>query len=75
MTPFLDSGSRPVFGGDVDDDCDLLTASMIALGCTVFSRDEDDECYVDGDEPSCFNCRGRRWVRGGFSCMRELPRG
>jgi hypothetical protein len=56
----------------VDDDCDRLTADVIALGCTAFSRDDDDECYVDGDGPTCFNCRARRWARGGFDCTKGL---
>jgi hypothetical protein len=75
MTPVLDTDSGAVFVGCVDDDESLLAAAAIARSCTAFSRDDDDECYVDGDEPSCFNCRARRWIRDGFSCTRGLLRG
>lgn len=51
---------------------DIVAAAAIALTCNAFTRDDDDECYVDGDAPSCFNCRARRWVRGGFTCTRGL---
>ncbi len=58
--------------GSVDDDADLLVVAAIAERCSAFSRDDDDECYVDSDGPTCFNCRGRRWLPEGFSCMRGL---
>jgi len=75
MTPILDTDSGAVFIGSVEGDESLAEAAEIAQGCAAFSRDDDDECYVDGDEPSCFNCRSRRWIRDGFSCTRRLLRG
>jgi hypothetical protein len=64
--------SGPVFFGCVDEDEDLAAAVSIAAACPGFSRDDDDECYVAGDGPTCFNCRVRRWVRGGFTCTKGL---
>jgi hypothetical protein len=75
MTPVVGAGSGAVFIGSVDSDADLAAAATIALACAGFTRDDDDECYVDGDVPSCFNCRSRRWVTGGFTCMKGLLRG
>ena len=75
MAPVRDTDSGPVFVGRVDEEEDLLAAAAIALLCNAFARDDDDECYVDGDDPSCFNCRARRWVRGGFTCTRGLLSG
>jgi hypothetical protein len=75
MTPVLDSDSGVVFVGSVDEGEDLAAAAAIALRCDAFTRDDDDECYVDGEDPSCFDCRARRWVRSGFTCTRGLLRG
>jgi hypothetical protein len=75
MTPILDSSSGAFFAGSIDDDVDLAAAAAIATSCAGYDRDEDDECYVEGDDPNCFNCRGRRWTPGGFTCMRGLLAG
>jgi hypothetical protein len=72
MTRVIGTGAQAVFVGSVDDTDALLAAASIALACREYVRDDDDECYVEGDAPTCFNCRGRRWVRGGFSCTRGL---
>jgi hypothetical protein len=75
MAPIIDTESGPVFAGSVDEDASLTAAAAIARDCEAFSRDDDDECYVEGDEPTCFNCRARRWTPGGFSCTKGLLRG
>ena len=72
MTPVIATDSGFAFVGCVDVDADVSATAAIARGCPGYSRDDDDECYVDGDEPSCFNCRARRWTRDGFTCMRSL---
>jgi hypothetical protein len=72
MTPIHHTDSGAVFVGSVDEGEDLAAAAAVALRCDSFARDEDDECYVDGDDPTCFDCRARRWVRGGFTCTRGL---
>lgn len=74
MAPLHDTGSGIVFTGSIDDARDLFEASLIAAGCAGFSRDDDDECYVEDDRATCFNCRARRWVPDGFSCMKDLLR-
>jgi len=75
MAPVIDTESGPVFVGSVDEPESLATAEKIARNCAAFSLDDDDECYIESDEPNCFNCRARRWQRSGFSCMKELLRG
>lgn len=62
MAPLVESDIGPVFVGEVDDAADLLAAALMAAPCAAFARDDDDECYVDGPAPTCFNCRGHRWV-------------
>jgi hypothetical protein len=75
MPPIIDTDSGAVFTGSVDDDESVTAAAAIARGCTGFSADDDDECYVDKGGSNCFNCRGRRWVQDGFVCMKDLLRG
>jgi len=75
MSPILDTESGPVFAGSVDEDASLAAAVSVASQCDGFSEDDDDECYVDSGEPSCFNCRGRRWTAVGFTCTKGLLRG
>jgi hypothetical protein len=75
MPPVIDTESGPAFAGDVDDGESLAAAARIARACEAFSLDDDDECYVEGSEPTCFNCRARRWTRDGFSCAKGLLRG
>jgi hypothetical protein len=72
MTPVIDTDSGAVFDGNVDSAADLSATAAIASQCAGYSRDDDDECYVDGDDPTCFNCRARRWMAEGFSCMKGL---
>lgn len=72
VAPIVDTETGSVFVGNLDDDADLAAAAAIAASCAGFSRDDDDECYLEGDGASCFNCRARRWVRGGFTCSRGL---
>lgn len=67
----MDTDSGPVFLGSADDADDIAQAAAIAASCPGFSRDEDDECCFESGR-SCFDCRGRRWVPGGFTCMRGL---
>jgi hypothetical protein len=75
MAPIIDTESGPVFVGNVDEDESLSAAAGIARDCGAFSLDDDDECYVEGNAPNCFNCRARRWAQNGFSCTRGLLRG
>lgn len=75
MARIIDTESGIVFEGSIDDPEDVRAAAAAASRCQAFARDDDDECYADGDGPTCFNCRARRWVRGGFTCMRGLLRG
>lgn len=72
MSRIIETASGPVFVGSLDDDADLMHAASIATRCSGYSRDEDDECYVEGASPTCFNCRGRRWTADGFSCLKGL---
>ena len=70
MAPLRDTDAGPVFVGSVDAEADVAAASTVAAACPSFSADEEDECYIEGDAPNCFNCRGRRWVPDGFTCLR-----
>ncbi|MDY0341287.1 MAG: hypothetical protein RBS17_08745 [Coriobacteriia bacterium] len=72
MAPISHTPSGAVFVGDLDSAADLVETFSLASGCGGYSRDDDDECYVSGDELTCFNCRGRRWVSEGFTCMKGL---
>ena len=75
MPPISHTPSGVVFIGDIDSAADLIDAALLASRCDGYSRDDDDECYVTGDGPTCFNCRGRRWVSEGFTCMKGLLSG
>ena len=70
MAPLRDTDAGRVFVGSVDAETDVAAAAAVAGECPSFSVDEDDECYVESDAPNCFNCRGRRWVPDGFTCLR-----
>ncbi len=72
MVPVADTASGTAFLGSVDDETDLAEAAAIARGCKGYIRDDDDECYVEGDGPTCFNCRARRWTHDGFTCTKGL---
>jgi hypothetical protein len=65
------TGSDVVFRGSVGRDDDLAEAARIAGACASYRRDDEDEDPVDGAW-SCFGCRYRRWVQGGFTCTRNL---
>ncbi|NTU71485.1 MAG: hypothetical protein HGB10_06665 [Coriobacteriia bacterium] len=73
--PIVETSADPAFVGSVDDDAAVTEAAALACECVGFSRDDDDECYVECDEPSCFNCRARRWTQTGFTCTKGLLRG
>ena len=60
-----------VFLGTVSADADLAAAARIAAACAAYRRDDEDEDPLDG-ALSCFGCRYRRWVPGGFTCMKDL---
>ncbi len=70
MEPTLHPHPGAVFNGSLDNDDDLVACAAIAVRCAGYSRDDDDECYVEGYGPTCFNCRGRRWLSVGFGCMK-----
>jgi hypothetical protein len=57
------------FRGSLDSDDDLAAAAKAAAGCGAYRRDDEDEDPLDG-ALSCFGCRYRRWVPGGFTCMK-----
>ena len=59
------------FRGSVDSDDDLAAAARAAAACGTYRRDDEDEDPLDG-ALSCFGCRYRRWVPGGFTCMKDL---
>lgn len=65
------SAGSSTFRGSVENEEDLLAASIIAETCTAYSVDEDDEDYCEGVR-TCFNCRYRRWIEDGFSCVKGL---
>jgi hypothetical protein len=63
--------SGVAFRGSLGRDDDLAEAARLAAACASYRRDDEDEDPVDG-AVSCFGCRYRRWVQGGFTCMKEL---
>ena len=68
----LEHGSSGIrFVGSVDSDGDVGEAAIIASACDAYRVDVDDEDPLGG-EGNCFSCRYRRWVPGGFSCMKTL---
>jgi len=74
MPELIDTSTGTVFVGSLDDPADVMAAAAIAARCETFSVDDEDECYLMGAR-SCFDCRARRWVPNGFSCMRGALRG
>jgi hypothetical protein len=74
MTHVVHGDSGPVVLGSVDDAAAEADAARIASACEGYSRDDDDECYVGGEAANCFDCRARRWMQGGFSCMKGMLR-
>jgi hypothetical protein len=65
------TGSAVVFQGSLGADEDLAEAARIAAACTAYRRDDEDEDPLEG-ALSCFGCRYRRWVPGGFTCVLGL---
>lgn len=59
------------FTGSVGSDRDVEDAALFASSCVSFRLDDDDEDPTGG-AVNCFGCRFRRWVPGGFTCMKEL---
>jgi hypothetical protein len=64
-------GPGAVFKGSLERPEDVAAAAAQAAGCAVYRPDDEDEDYLDGAR-TCFGCRYRRWVVGGFSCLRGL---
>jgi hypothetical protein len=64
-----DGGVR--FDGSVDADVDVEAAARLASACAAFRADDEDEDPLGGVR-TCFGCRFRRWVPGGFTCMKAL---
>ena len=59
------------FAGSVGSDRDVEDAALLASTCLSYRQDDDDE-DLTGGAVNCFGCRFRRWVSGGFTCMKEL---
>jgi len=49
---------------------DWHSAALHALGCTTFRGDVDEEQIAD-EAVSCYNCRYRRWLAEGISCLAD----
>jgi hypothetical protein len=69
MAHLVEHNGECHFRGSVNDRDDVRIAGLIADTCPDYSLDEDDEDYCDGTR-TCFNCRYRRWLAEGFSCVR-----
>lgn len=69
MRQIIKYGESFHFVGLIDNLEDYNAASRIAAKCPTYSVDDDDEDYCEG-ERTCFNCRYRRWLAGGFQCMK-----
>lgn len=65
------SGRDTVFIGGMDESPAIAAAARLARDCPSFALDDEDEIYLPG-ETTCFNCRFRRWIPAGFTCMRGL---
>lgn len=72
MRQIADEGGVLRFTGSLCSEGDLEAASGISTRCPSYRIDEEDEDYLEGAR-SCFNCRYRRWIAGGFSCVRAFP--
>lgn len=55
-------------------DLDILSRekefNRIATMCEAFLPDDEEE-WVAESVVNCLNCRRRRWISGGFQCMKE----
>jgi len=49
---------------------DWSSAATLAVACGVFRPDVDEEQIAD-EKVSCYNCRYRRWLAKGISCLAE----
>jgi hypothetical protein len=67
MEPSGASGHEAAIGKS-----DWAGAAGIAISCSTFLPDEEDEQVAD--EPlSCYNCRYRRWTAASFTCCKGMP--
>lgn len=57
---------------EIDTKNDFDVPVIIAQACPQYKEDVEDELYCE-DLLSCYNCRYRRWERGGFSCYKGFP--
>lgn len=73
MRQIVKYGDSFHFVGSIDNGKDYRAALDIAAGCPTYGVDDDDEDYCEG-ERTCFNCRYRRWLTGGFECMKGILR-
>ena len=44
--------------------------STVAEDCEAYLADDEEEWVVESAR-NCLNCRRRRWIPGGFQCMKE----
>ncbi|MBM9616728.1 hypothetical protein JWJ90_20910 [Desulfobulbus rhabdoformis] len=61
-----------IFLGSVETEADLEAAANLATHCHEYQEDVEDEAYFNGSK-TCFDCRFRRWLSGGFSCLKNFP--
>jgi hypothetical protein len=47
---------------------DWSGAADVALQCSSFREDVEEECVAD-EARSCYNCRYRRWTENSFLCL------
>lgn len=57
---------RPAYQGGRED---WERVHCIAKDCPAFLEDDEDEC-VSALNPSCYNCKYRRWTAHAFTCMK-----
>ena len=62
----MEQGKAKEFGGGKED---FAATAAIAAACPEFAADDMDEWGADED-PSCYNCRARRWTLQAFVCLR-----
>jgi hypothetical protein len=73
MQQIVKDGDYVRFAGFLENEDDYRVASEIAVDCSLYSVDDDDEDYCEGVR-TCFNCRYRRWLADGFQCMKGCLR-
>ncbi|MCR5485447.1 MAG: hypothetical protein K6F09_07615 [Clostridiales bacterium] len=47
----------------------IKKAVLTAESCSDYSDDYEEE-LCDDENISCLNCRYRRWIKGGFECVK-----